>query len=178
MRKPDLTVLTRHCLRRPKAFLLVVALVTAVFAAGLTRLELRTDGAALYPLNEPVVEVTRQDGETFRDPERVILLVSARQGGPPVASPAGFRAIERLHGSLTRLRAVPPGGVKSLANLVEPLEGTTALVDIDRYLKVIPEEPARFARLLARLHAHPLVHGLFLSRNGRHAALYVALDPR
>ncbi len=178
MRKPDLTVLSRHCLRWPKAFLLLAALLTAVFAAGLTRLELRTDGASLYPLDEPVAEVTRQDSKTFRDPERIILLVSARPGGPPVASPAGFRTLERLHASLTRLGAVPPGGVKSLATLVEPLEGTAALVDIDRYLKVIPEEPARFARLLARLHAHPLVHGLFLSRNGRHAAIYVSLDPR
>ena len=178
MRKPDLTVLTRRCLERPKSFLLFTGLLTAVFMAGLTRLELRTDGAALYPVGEPAVEETRRDSEVFHDPERIILMVSARPGGPAAASPAGFRAIKQLHASITRLRAVAPGGVKSLASLVEPLEGTAALVDVGHYLDVIPGEPARFAALLARLHAHPLVDGLFLSRNGRHAALYVSLDPR
>src|SRR6185295_5180487 len=178
MRKPDLTGLTRRCLERPKYFLLFTGLLTAVFMAGLTRLELRTDGAALYPVGEPAVEETRRDSEVFHDPERIILMVSARPGGPAAASPAGFRAIKQLHASITRLRAVAPGGVKSLASLVEPLEGTAALVDVGHYLDVIPGEPARFAALLARLHAHPLVDGLFLSRNGRHAALYVSLDPR
>jgi uncharacterized protein len=178
LRKPDLTVLTRHCLRQPKAFLLLIGLVTVFFAVGMTRLELRTDGAALYPLGEPAVGLTREDREVFQDPERIILLVSARPGGPPVASPAGFDAIVRLHSSLTRLRAVAPGGVKSLANLPEPLEGTTALVDLGHYLDAIPRAPERFARLLARLKAHPLVHGLFLSRDGRQAALYISLDPK
>jgi predicted RND superfamily exporter protein len=174
---PDMTVLTRSCLRRPKTFLLGVALLTAGFAVGLTRLQMRTDGAALYPLGEPAIELTRRDGEVFQDPRRIILLVSSRPGGPPVASPAGFDALERLHASITHLRAVAPGGVKSLASLVEPIEGTTALVDVDHYLDDIPTAPEPFARLLARLHAHPLVDGLFLSQNGRHAALYVSLDP-
>jgi uncharacterized protein len=178
LRKPDLTVLTRHCLRQPKKLLLLMGLLTVFFAVGMTRLELRTDGAALYPLGEPAIELTREDREVFQDPERVILLVSARPGGPPVASPAGFQAIVRLHASITHLRAVAPGGVKSLANLPEPLEGTTALVDLGHYLDAIPRAPERFARLLARLEAHPLVHGLFLSRDGRHAALYISLDPR
>jgi predicted RND superfamily exporter protein len=178
MRAPDLTVLTRRCLRRPKTFLAGTVLVTAVFAAGLARLQLRTDGAALYPRGEPVVEATRQDRERFRDPERIILLLTSRTGGPEVASPAGFAAIERLHESITHLRAVAPGGVKSLASLVEPLEGTAALVELEHYLDTIPDDPAAFARLLARLHAHPLVDGLFLSRDGRAAALYVSLDPR
>src|SRR4051794_28869256 len=169
MRRPDMTALTRFCLRRPKTFLLVAALLTLCFGVGVTRLRLRTDGAALYPVGDPAVEATRKDSTTFQDPRRVILLVSARPGGTAVASPAGFAAIERLHASLTHLRAVAPGGVKSLASLVEPIEGTAALVDIDHYLDVIPAAPAPFAQLLARLRAHPLVDGLFLSRDGRHS---------
>ncbi|PYQ66135.1 MAG: hypothetical protein DMF53_04100 [Acidobacteria bacterium] len=178
MKRPDLTVLSRACLRRPKTYLLCMALITAVFAVGLTRLQLRTDGAALYPVGEPAVELTRRDGEVFHDPRRVILLISARPGGPAVASPAGFNALVRLHASITHLRAVAPGGVKSLASLVEPIEGTAALVDVEHYLDDIPAAAEPFARLLSRLHAHPLVDGLFLSRDGRHAALYVSLDPR
>lgn len=165
-------------MRRPGLCLAVAAFLTVVFGFGVTRLELRTDGATLFPLGDPSVRLTREDQEKFRDPERVILLVSSRRRGVAVARPEGFREIWRLHESLSHLRAVAPGGVRSLASLAQPLEGSDALVNVAHYLDQIPDAPRGFSELLVRLRAHPLVNGLFLAKDGRTSALYVSLDSK
>lgn len=167
--------LAKTALRRPGLVLFLTLLGTAFAVAGLFRLEIRTDGISLYPEGDPTVERTLADRETFAEPQQVILLATSRPGGPPLASPAGFRWIDRVHDSLQALPVAQSFGVRSLANLVERPEGRT--LAIRSFLDEIPDDPAGFADLLARLDRFPVARGLFLSPDGRTAAFYFLLPP-
>jgi predicted RND superfamily exporter protein len=163
--------LARAALRRPVLILLLFLLGTAVAAAGLFRLRIETDGAAVYPQGDPVVEQTLRDRQRFFDTEPVILLVSAKPGGPLVASPAGFHFLRQTYFELRRLPGVSVFGVHSLADLVEP--PASGKIRIITPLDIIPDDAAGFAALLARVRRIPTADGLFLSRDGRAAPFYV-----
>jgi len=166
--------LARFSLRRPRLVLLLFSLATAAVAAGLFRLEIRTDGSAIYPVGDPTVERTLRDRETFHDLETIILLISAKPGGPPVASPAGFRFLRSSYLELRRLPGVSLFGVHSLGDLVEPPPpGTFRIVTP---LDEVPDDPAAFAALVARVRAIPVTGGLFLSRDGLAAPVYIPVD--
>jgi predicted RND superfamily exporter protein len=168
-------LLARWALRRPAWCLVLFGALTIFLVPGLARLELRTDGAAVYPRGEAVVDLTALDRETFRDPEQVILLLSARPGGPAVASPAGLRRLEAVHQAVGLLPAARRSGVRSLASLLDPPTSWVSLADVPRYLDEIPDEPAAFRALLERVRRHPLVSGLFLAADGGAAAVYIPL---
>ena len=163
--------ISRASLRWPVLTLLLFLLGTAVVAAGLFRLEIRADGAAIYPQGDPTVEQSLRDRQTFLEPDQIILLVSSRPGGPAVASPAGFRFLRRTYSELRELPGVNRSGVQSLAGLVEP--PPLGKLRIITPLNEIPGDPAAFAALLARVRRIPVTDGLFLSRDGRAAPFYI-----
>ena len=167
--------LARVALRRPLPVLALLAAGTLLAAAGLFRLELRTDGAAIYPQGSPVVERTLADRATFEEPEQVILLVTSRPGGPPLESPRGFRFLAGAQEELQKLPGVPPLGVRSLASLIEPPR--PGPLEIRTFLEEIPDDPAAFAALVRRIREVPLASGLLLSPDGRTAAVYVFVAP-
>jgi predicted RND superfamily exporter protein len=165
--------LVQIALRRPWLVLFLLGLGTAVLIAGLFRLEVRTDGVGLYPQGEATVERTLADRQTFAEPQQIILLATSRPDGPLLASPAGFRWISRVHASLQALPVAQSFGVRSLANLVERPEGRS--LAIHSFLDEIPDDPAAFKDLLARLDRLAVARGLFLSPDGRTAAFYFFL---
>ncbi|HEX4962597.1 MAG TPA: MMPL family transporter [Thermoanaerobaculia bacterium] len=167
--------LARTALARPRLVLLLFLLGTVVVAAGLPRLELRTDGALLYPRGDATVEQTLADRDAFHEPERILVLVSARPGGPPVASAAGFRFLRRIFRELQGVPGIQAFGVRSLADLVEP--PPPGKLEIRNFLDEVPDDPAAFAALLGRIRRLPLASGLFLSADGRHAPVYLSLAP-
>ncbi len=169
-----MTRLAEAALKRPILCLGLLLGVTLAFEVALFRLVLRTDGAAIYPAGNPIVESSENDREVFGDPEQVILLLSSPADGPAVASTAGFRDLKRLHSAVSVLPAVRAAGVRSLASLIA-LPDRYAASFPRGYLVSIPEEPAELIALIERIRAHPLVDGLFLSANGRAAAIYVPL---
>ncbi|HWR83739.1 MAG TPA: MMPL family transporter, partial [Candidatus Deferrimicrobium sp.] len=155
-------------------WILGVAAITLVFVGGISRLKLRTDGTTLYPTHNRIIDQTEADRTTFHDPQQVILLVTSATGGPQVASPAGIRFVRNVHQSIREVRGVRGDGVRSLANVPDMRAnlGTMAIASVvDRY----PDDSAEFADMLNRLHQHPLTDGLFLSKDGQAAAIYVPL---
>jgi uncharacterized protein len=167
--------LARAALRRPVLVLLLFLLGTAVVATGLARLDVRTDGSLLYPRGDLTVERSLADRATFREPERILLLVSTRPGGPLVASPAGFRFLRRIFRELQGVPGVQAFGVRSLADLVEP--PPPGKLEVRSFLDEVPDDPRAFAALLARIRRLPLADGLFLSPDGRQAPVYLSLEP-
>lgn len=163
-------------LAHPRRWLVGIGLVTAVLAPGLLRLELRTDGAAIHPVHDPVVERTAVDRRTFREIDPIVLLVTARPGGPALDSPAGLGLIRRLHGSLEELAGIRAGRVRSLASLLDPRPGTSLLL-VGAFLDRIPGDEREVRALRERIHRSPLAEGLFLSAGGEAAALYLPVDP-
>jgi predicted RND superfamily exporter protein len=166
--------LARTALRRPLLVLALVALGTALAAKGLFRLELRTDGAAIYPQGDPVVLRSAADRETFHEPDQVILLVTSRPGGPPVASAPGFRFLQTTQEALAALPAVDRRGVWSVVTLIEPPASLKSPLRIGTYLDGWDGSDAAFPALLARLRRLPVASGLFLAPSGTAAAFYLS----
>jgi len=166
--------LARRALDRPGATLLASGLLTLVFAAGMLRLEIRTDGAALHPEGDPVIEQNTLDEARFRDPRMVLLLVVAR---PPnsLATPAGFHFLRELHEQLRRQSVLRSTGSLSLASLPRMLRSGSG-VFIGTHLDSIPDEPEAFAQLLAEVRARPLTDGLLLAADGRRALFSLPLS--
>jgi hypothetical protein len=132
---------------RPRLVLLVTAALSLVLAAGGLRLELRTDGAALEPQGDPVVERSARDRIRFRDPRTVLLVVSANER-TPLASPRGFRFLRDLHSELRRLPVLRPGEILSLAGLPRIVRGGGG-ISLGTHLDAIPDAAEDFAALLA-----------------------------
>ncbi len=168
------SLLRRSVLFRPVRLLLFVLALTLIPASALPRLELRTDGAALHPTGNPVVEATRKDRGVFHDPEQVILLLSSRAAGPAVESAAGFRTVRRLHYALGKLPAVEARRVRSLFSLLDPPPDLKSLA-IRPFLSHVPTESAEFAALVDRIRTQEVASGLYLSQDGRTAAFYLPL---
>ena len=167
--------LVLRSLDAPRATLLIGALITLALGAGALRLELRTDGDALTPEGNRIVEQDLRDRLRFRDPRTLLLLVNARSHEPLLASPTGFRFLRELHAELRRNEALRPTGILSLATLPR-LERGGGSVRVGTWLDSIPEDEMGFAQLLAELREHPLSDGLLLSADGRHALFVLPLS--
>jgi hypothetical protein len=164
-------------LQRPGAACLVVAALTLGLGSGLLRLDLRTDGAAIHPLDNATVRQTLADRDTFHDADQAIVLLTSRRAGPGLAPPSlesnrGFERIARLQRALESLPSVDGARVRSLATLLDP-DPATAIVDIEPFLDHVPPSLADDPAWIARLREFPLTRGLFLSASGAAAAFYV-----
>ncbi len=161
--------------RYPAACLAILAVTTLGFAAALPLLELRTDGAALYPRGDRAVEQTAQDRLIFEDPEELILLLSSRPGGPAMTSAAGLRGLTRVHASVAALPGIEADSVRSAASLIDV--ATSGVGVLGTFLSEVPDDSTELAVLLRRLRVRPSTEGLFLAADGRAAAIYIPLVP-
>lgn len=149
------------------AFIALVLLA----APGLFRLQLRTDGHALVPPDDPAVrfdaEVRRHFG--LRDPI-VVVLDTGRPDG--IFNPRTLRRLRDLTAALEKVPGVPPGGVTSLAtekrDRVYP--GT---LDFRPFLDEVPETPEQMAIFQGDLEAIGILHGTLVSQDRSAAAVLV-----
>lgn len=162
--------LARISAQRPVAGLTVLTIVTLALAAGLPRLRLRTDGAALHPVGDRTVELTAQDRLTFQDPEELILLLTSRPGGPALTSATGLRCISETHQSVAALPGIQADGVRSAASLIDV--STSGIASLGRFLDEIPDDKDELADLLSRMRRQPLTNGLYLDADGSASAIY------
>src|SRR5262245_9621759 len=116
-----MTRLVEAALARPRACVALALALTLALGAGLARLELRTDGASIYPDHDPVVEHTRRDQRAFDDAAQVIVLITTT-GAARLDSPAGLRFLAEAHRSVTALPGVSAGRTLSVASLLDVYE--------------------------------------------------------
>jgi predicted RND superfamily exporter protein len=160
---------------RPRAVLAIVAFATGMLGLGVLRLELRTDGDALMPEGNAVVERTLRDRDRFRDPRFVLLVVDPKSADVEVASPEGFERLRIIDRAVRRLDVLQTAGMLSLASLPRLTRGD-GQVALGTHIEDMPEDPAGFARRLAEIRAQPGVDGLLLSPDGRRALFWLPLS--
>jgi len=165
--------LAHSAVRRPVYWLLGGILVTLCLAAGIPKLELKTNGAALYPEDNAVIERSEADRLRFGEPRHIVVLAGCSASGC-LATPEGFRFLHRVQIELESLSAVRGDDVQSVASLLR-VEQQGESLRLDRYLDRIPEDRAAFRDLLATIRAHPLTDGLLLSPDARLASFLVPL---
>lgn len=169
--------LARAALARPFLVLALIAIATAAVARGLFHLELRTDGAAIYPRDDPAVERTLADRQAFAEVDQIVLLVTSRPGGPRLDSAAGCGFLVWLQHALARFPGVELAGVRSAVTLIDPPENLQPL-RIRTFFEEWTGGEADLADVLARMRRLPVTGGLFLSAAGTAAAFYVPVGDR
>ena len=102
---------------RPALWIIACAAFVLALGLQLRQLELRTDGSAIRPEHSPVVTVTEQDRNRYKDSERIIALIASDNPGQPVASPDGLRFVRKLHNALEGIPELRAEHVVSLATL-------------------------------------------------------------
>lgn len=165
---------TEHALAHPRRWLGAIAVVTLTLGVGLRSLELRTDGASLYPRHHPTIQFTMQDRTVFNEDDEILLLLSAPPGTQYFATRTGLRDLKQLHDSILVLHGVNPRRVRSLASILDPQPGMP-WVSIPCLLDDIPDDEAAFNALLERIRRSPLVEGLFRSPDADFATIRVPL---
>jgi predicted RND superfamily exporter protein len=161
-------------LRYPRTTLAAVALLTLAAASGLSRLELRMDGRAMVPRDDPAVIFDREVREVFgvRDP-LVILLESRRPEG--IYHPEFLRRLVAVTEAVRELEGVPGEQIVSLAterrDRVYP--GT---LEFRPFLDPVPDTPVLLQRLKEDIAATGiLLDGTLVSRDQTAATVLVGV---
>jgi len=160
-----------YSIDHPRRVIAAFAVLVLLAAPGLTRLQLRTDGHALVPPDDPAVrsdaEVRRHFG--LRDPI-VVVLETPRPDG--IFNTDTLRRLRDLTAALEKVEGVPPGGVTSLAtekrDRVYP--GT---LNFRPFLDEVPETPPQMAIFKGDLEAIEILRGNLVSKDRRAVAVLV-----
>ncbi len=155
----------------PRRVIAAFAVLVLLAAPGALRLQLRTDGHALVPPDDPAVrfdaEVRRHFG--LRDPIIVVLETGKPDG---IFNPGTLRRLRDLAVALEKVPGVPPGGVTSLAtekrDRVYP--GT---LDFRPFLDEVPETPAQMEIFRGDLEAIEILRGTLVSKDRSAVAVLV-----
>lgn len=151
--------LVEWSLSRPVRTLVLLLLLTLAGTAGLSRLELRTDGSALVPRNDPAVAADAEIRAHFglRDP--IVVLVET-------AHPDGiynFATLERVAHLTEALAAIEGVEVTSLAteHRQRVFPGT---LDFRTFLEPLPDTAERMADLRADVELAGILGGTLVSK--------------
>lgn len=166
--------------RRPAAWTAAWLGATAVMATALPGLEIATDGDSLRPARHEAVRRTAEDAVRFREPDLVVMLVTADAGAPRLDSAPGLALLAALSARLRRVPEIDGWRARSPATLLAPPppQGIALRTYFDDLPAGRPASPAEAAAVVARLRAHPLTDGLYLAADGRTAAFYLPLADR
>ncbi|MES1244954.1 MAG: MMPL family transporter [Acidobacteriota bacterium] len=158
---------------RPRLAILLVVLLTLAAAPGLLRLELRTDGHALVPPNDPAVLFDEEVRREFHLRDPVVVLIESPVS---VYNPGTMRRLKGLTEALARLDGVGPDNVVSLAterrDRVYP--GTLVFRPL---LDPLPHNPLLLRLLREDVEAISLLTGTLVSADGRAVAVLVGAPP-
>ncbi|HEX4962596.1 MAG TPA: MMPL family transporter [Thermoanaerobaculia bacterium] len=163
--------LAQASMTRPRRAIVAMTFATLVMAPGLARLQLRTDGHALMPIDDPEIRFDAQVRERFhlRDPI-VVLVESSRPEG--IYNPETLRRVRDLSAALARLPGVGADEVMSLAtehrDRVYP--GT---LNFRPYLDPLPDTAELIETLRGDVDAAAILKGTLVSADGKAASILV-----
>jgi hypothetical protein len=172
---PRLDALSQGSIRRPWLTLALLAGVTLAAAPGLARLEVRTDGRALAPANDPAVRLDAAVRQHFgvRDPLVVLIETSDPRG---VWNPATMRHLKRLSDTLAGVSGIGPDHVVSLATVRRDRVYPGTLT-FRPFLDPLPDTPALMALLEQDVAAARIMTGTLVSADARAVSILVGVPP-
>ncbi len=154
---------------RPRRTITAMLLIVAAAAPGLLRLELRTDGHALVPPEDPAVRFDAEVREHFglRD-QFVVLLETSHPDG--VYNPATLKRLQRMTEAVAALPEVGPEHVMSLAT--EPRDRVyPGTLKFRPFLDPLPDTPELIEQLKGDLEAADILTGTLISADARAVTL-------
>src|SRR6476661_479471 len=161
--------------RYPRMVIVIFAAVTLAALGGLSRLELRMDGHALVPPDDPAVRFDAELREHFhlRDPLVVLIETTDPRG---IYSPHVLRSVQELSRIFAALPGIGPENVSSLAtehrHRVYP--GT---LRFRPFLDPLPDTPELTSLLDGDLRAARILDGTLVSADRRAVTILVGVPP-
>ena len=167
--------LARFSIRRPRLGIAILLGLTLAMAPGLLRLELRTDGHALVPPDDPVVHADAEIREHFglRDPIVVLVRTSHPAG---IFNLETLTRVQKLSNALSGLDGVVTENVLSLATERRDRVYTGTL-NFRPFLDPLPDTPELMQVLRGDVAAAYLLKGTLVSYDGRATAVFVGTPP-
>lgn len=159
--------------RHPRRTLLVWALLVLAAAPGLLRLELRTDGHALVPPDDPAVVYDRQVRERFHLTDPIAVVVETGRPGGLWDRPTLALVLD-LSETLEDLPGLGPHGVTSLATEASDrvYPGT---LDFRPFLGPVPADDEALERFRGDVEAVAVLDGTLVSEDRRATAVLVGV---
>ena len=163
----------RAARRHPRWTLALALAVTLIAAAGLARLELRVDGRALVPTDDPTLLFDRRIRELFGVRESLVVVVeSSHPNG--IYNPGTLRTIQRVSEIAAEIPEIGPRNVMSLAterrDRVYP--GT---LKFRPFLDPLPDTPLLMSHLKDDVEAAGILEGTLVSTDSRAAAVLIGV---
>ncbi|HET9225849.1 MAG TPA: MMPL family transporter, partial [Thermoanaerobaculia bacterium] len=154
------------------ALALILAAVLSM-APGLLRLELRTDGHALVPPDDPAIALDREARQAFglRDPLLVVIETRHPDG---IFNPGTLNSLERLTRELAAVPGLDAGHIQSLATERSPRfkPGRSSFQGL---LEPPATTPERLAELREDVDSIDILHGTLVSYDRRAAAVLIGV---
>jgi uncharacterized protein len=167
MKKPDLRHrLARFTMGHRWALLIAMGLITAFFAVGLTKVDVRTIFSDLFPKNHPFVQVYK-DHPNFGNPLTVTLMIK-RTDGKDIFQADTLAKVARISREIDLTPGVDHDQILSIATpkarytVVTP-DGIFSQPIMDDELPKTPEELAEVRR---RVDESPGANGFLVSTDG------------
>ena len=160
--------------RYPRTCVATLVLLLLAGAPYALQLRLRTDGAAIYPIDDAVVRQTLEDRHRFLDADDALIVVEPQSTLPAIGSPLGLNYLRSFHRTLIAELAPHDMSVRSAASLFRVIEDGPGW-QLSPLLDAIPHDPGAFATFLASITSEPAVNGLYLSTDATAALVIVAL---
>lgn len=159
--------------KRPRTALAIMVIAVLAMAPGLGRLQLRTDGHALVPPDDPAITADREARRLFglRDPLLVVLETRHPDG---IFNPGTLDRLQRMSRDLAALPGIGLEHVQSLATEHSPrfyLES----YKFRPLLDPPPRTPERMAEVREDVEAIDLFHGTLVSFDRRAVAILVGV---
>ncbi len=152
----------------------VAALLTAGFAAGLTQLRMDPDSEAYVPQHHPIRRFWNEARDSFGIGREIIVAVEA-DGPEGVFTPEILAGVAGLTDAVKEIDGVNEGDVRSLTD-AEAVTGTDDGLDIEPFYDepLTSQDQARSVR--GKVFENPVYVGRLVSEDGSIAAIIVSAD--
>jgi len=164
---------SRWATRHPWLVILLLVGLLAASAPGLLRLKLRTDGHALVPPHDPVVEADREIRQHFGLGDPIVVFVETTHPDG-ILNPGTLALVDRLTTALAGIDGIEPEQLTSLATEKRDRVFTGTL-NFRTFLQPVPRTLNELREVRSDIEATQILNGTLIGRDGRSTAIIVSV---
>ncbi len=165
--------LVRACIAHYRLSIGIALAVLLLAAPGIARLDLKLDGHALVPLDDPAIAIDRSIRTTFQQWDPIVVFVEA-PGPGRILDPQSLNLLNELTLAVFDYDELE---LRNLMSLASEGRDRIASMDYSPYLFPLPQTPQEIAALRADIDAVPLLKGTLVAPDYSGASLLVQIPP-
>lgn len=153
------------CIRRRWAFLILLTVLTLIFAYFAAHIRIKTIFADFEPTGHPWVEINNQYASSFGGANMVSIMVASREG--TIFQTEVLKTIRKLTNDLRKVHGVNSASITSLASkkLSTVVSTSDSLQSVPLMWPDIPKTPEAIEQLKERVIQNSLVYGNYVAKD-------------